>query len=88
MDFWAWICAHPAEAAWIVFGCLSALVAAYRAQERRIHELVARTPNKADDKLVAFLDALVVVMGVLRLFVPHFLGRGAPTRSSGEVEKS
>mgnify|MGYP001616504549 FL=1 len=89
VEMWAWVCAHPAETAWIVFGCLSALVAAYRTQEAKIHAYAASTPNQADDKVVRALDALVAVFGILRLLVPHLLGRSSvrPTRESGEEEK-
>jgi hypothetical protein len=88
VELWAWVCAHPAETAWIVFGALSTIVAVYRTQEKKIHTYVESTPNTADDKLVRFLDAVVAVFGVLRLLVPHLLGRpAAPTRESDEVEK-
>lgn len=73
-----WVLEHPASAAWAVFGVLSALVAAYRSQEAKIRAYVAKTPNKADDRLVRALDTVVAVFDVLRLFVPHVLGRPAP----------
>lgn len=92
MDSLRWAAAHPAEAAWAVFGALSLLVAAYRSQEAKIHAYVAKTPNKTDDKLVRWLDALVAIFAVLRLFVPHLLGRqtapppSPPAANSGSSE--
>lgn len=72
---WAWICQHPAGAAWALFGALSVLVGVYRLKEAELKAFVASTETKADDKLVAALDALVGVFEVLKLFVPHLIAR-------------
>lgn len=75
---WAWVAAHPAEAAWCVFAAISALVAVYRTRETQIKAIVARTDTKADDWVVACLDKLVAVFEIVKLLVPHGLARSKP----------
>lgn len=93
MDSFRWAVEHPAEVAWMAFGLLSLLVTAYKSQEARIKAYAARTPNRTDDKLVRVLDGLSAVFDVLRLFVPHLLGRPAlklpePTAPTPPEEKT
>lgn len=71
----SWIIENPGAFAWVCFGLLSTLVTVYRANERRIRELAARTETDVDDRLVAVLDWVVAIFDVLRLLVPHGLAR-------------
>ena len=89
MDLFRWAVEHPAEVAWLAFGLLSLVVGAYKSQEARIKAFVATTPNRTDDKFVRALDGLSAVVGVLRLFVPHVLGRpSAPQPEAAEDTES
>jgi len=74
---WVWVLEHPASVAWIAFAILSAVVTAYRVNERAIKTLAAATKTTADDKAVRVLDGLVAVFEVIRLFAPHGLARPA-----------
>ena len=72
---WAWVVAHPAETGWAIFGTLTTVVTVYRLNEPKIRARAAKTVTKADDKLVWFLDGLVAVFEIAKLFVPHGIAR-------------
>lgn len=88
MDPFTWAYAHPAEAAWLLFGALSVLVLAYKAQEAKIRAYVVSTPTDVDDRLVKVLDAVVAIFGVLRLIVPTLIGRDKPPATRKREEES
>jgi len=72
---WAWVFAHPAETGWAIFGTLTAFVGVYRLNETTIKERAKKTSTQADDKLVRFLDGVVAVFEIAKLFVPHGIAR-------------
>lgn len=74
---WTWVASHPAETGWALFGALSAVVALYRLKEAEIKARVALTPTTADDRVVAFLDSVVAVFDIAKLFVPHGIAKPA-----------
>lgn len=77
-DLWAWALEHPAEAAWLLYGVVAALVAAVRAAEPELKALAAKTAWTGDDRIVAFVGVAArwasFLFAAVELVAPKFVG--------------
>lgn len=77
MPWTEWISQNPAEAAWIAFGILTVIIAAYQRFEPRFKALAAASKTKIDDKLVYGAGVVLAWLGVLLDFAKLVVPRGA-----------